>query len=1025
MQASTFLILSNQVGELADALKRRLFFSGGHPFERRFIIVPSLTIKRFLLMRFAEDADLGIATGIEIYTLSQAIRELFDQPGRKIPSRAELSFEIGEMISQLYRIIKEKADDRLLAPLFAYVAEDKQRIGEVSEELALLFARYGRQESTFLDAWLKEEGWQQFLWKKIFYPGSPRLKLCEAVESASPPPFAIHLFHFSTLPKLFLNFFMRCQANYYLLSPSSLFWGDLCSDREKASLHKMLTRRGAKAAEKNSLDEFMRDQNPFLANLSKVGRDFFNQLLDEDPETEELYVEEPETSSLLQKIRRDFFAMHCLDGQEALSPEDQSIQLHTSASRWREVEALYDALVKILDGHAETRQPIFAKDILVLAPDISAYLPYIQAVFGSKISRLAFAVHDLPHSIDSVFIQGIQMLLAVSARRFDLDSVFMLFSLPSFQKKFALAQADIALFRRWVEQANIHWGVDAEQRKHFLHEESTHGTWEAGFERLLLGLAMLTSEDEVSHSTWPLPIVDKSEVEKLGILIRLIRSLKDDLDPILTEKKMSVRAWLVYLNCLGESYFACAEEEKRLLQEIDELAHASAHLTTPVSFQRVIKVLQKHLFTTQGSSYSGPHLDVVHFGNMQEGAALPARVICLLGMEEGAFPRVEENHSLCALTAHPIGKSLPKRAEEDRYLFLQLLLCAGDYLLLSCQRLSPQDGKPLAPSIVVQELQTYVKKIYGAEIKIDHPALPKTFADKKKQKPFIADFPLLLPERAELSIVIELSDLRKLAKNPLQFYFQKNLGFSLPWEVEEKEFSLSALERSLLQKSALQQPLDSLLQKAEAKGVLPFGHFKELMASQLTREMDERNQFLSEQALSSEEIFEVELNVACKMPEGRTATVVGKMNGVTHRGLVVHGKKSFSELVRIWPELLLFTQLPFSSQSEVSIFFLKDKKRFDIHLPDPIPLLQKYLNYYEVCLKNPSPLFHDWTEALLRGTEEELEKKIAACKGSNGFLDPYRDWLFTRDPLPSAKNIYQTWSPLLRDVFEEVSDAKL
>lgn len=1059
---SRSLILSNRLEEMAEALKQRLFFSGGHPFERRFVIVPSLTIKRFLLMRYAEDADLQIAAGMEIYTLSQAIRELFDQPGRRIPSMFELSFEIEAVVGEL---LKSESTNPILAQLFAYVSEGDgkqgERIGALSEELALLFLRYGRQERAFLETWLNEEGWQQFLWKRIFTPDSIWMPLSQAVESAPAPSFTIHLFHFSTLPKLFLSFFNQCQTNYFLLSPSPLFWGDLCSNKERASLHKMLLRRGAKAQEKASLDDLLKNQNAFFANLAKAGRDLLNQLLDEELAADEIYTDAPDLPvTLLQKIQRDLFLIRNPDDEEkeTILPGDLSIQLHTSTSRWREVEALYDALLKTLDRHSNDAEPIFAKDVLVMAPDIHAYLPYIQAVFGSSESRLSFAIHDLPKSVDSVFIHGIQALLTLCARRFDLDSVFLLFSLPALQKKFNLSQADLLLFRRWVDQANIHWGVDADQRNLFLKEESTHGTWEAGFERLLFGLAMLASEEDSSLSVWPLPIVEKNEMEKLGKLIKLIRSLKDDLNPILSKQEKPVHFWLKYLNCLGESYFACAQEEKGLLQEIDEIAHTSQHLAQPVSFQRVIKALQKHLFQTKSSSLSGPHLDVVRFGNLQEGAALPARVICLLGMEEGVFPRMEEKHSLCALSTHPLGKNLPKRVEEDRYLFLQLVLCASDYLLLSSQRLSSQDGKPLQPSTVVQELSTYVKKAYGAEIKIDHPALPsdprnflsgesfsvahylaaKTLAAKQGQKSFIANFPLFTRTRAETSLIIELSDLRKLAKNPLHFYFEKNLGFTLPWNEEESEFSLSALDRALLQRHALHKPLAPLLHVAEAKGALPFGHFKELAAYQLNQEAEEMSRFVTEQMLTNEEIFEVELSAECIVAEqlrkdawvvpalavpldnGHTATIVGKISGVTPKGLLFHGKKNFGDLIRIWPELLIFTQLSFfPHKPEVSLFFLKDKKRLDFQLSEPLPLLQKYLRYYELCLENPSPLFPDWAEALIRGSEEELEKKIAASKSSS-FKDPYREWLFVRDPLPSAAAIYASWSPVLSHLFQEV-----
>ncbi|MBI2742341.1 MAG: exodeoxyribonuclease V subunit gamma [Chlamydiales bacterium] len=1024
------IILSNKLEELADALKERLFFSGGHPFDRRVVIVPSLNIKRFLMMRYADDPDLQIAAGIEIYTLSQAMGELFEKDERRrVPTLLELSFQIEEEIWKL-KSVQDEDEKALLSPLFSYVA-DEENIAPLSEELALLFLRYGRQERAFLDDWLGQEGWQQSLWRRIFNPTSRWIPLSQLVESTSPAPFPLYIFHFSALPRLFLNFFGRCNSIYFLLSPSPLFWGDLCSDKERAYLRKLLERRGAKEAQKSNLEALLGDQNSFFANLSKVGRDFFNELLDANLLEEERYVEPSNESTLLERIQGDVFEMRSPEGE--IFSKDNSIELRGSSSRWKEVGALYEALLEVLDRHAADKAPIYAKDILVLAPDITLYLPYIQTIFGASESRLKFTVHDLPRSRESQLVQGLHALIALSTQRFDVNAALNLFSDPSFQKKFGLVSEDLTLFKRWAEKANILWGADADQRSHFLHETSEEGSWEAGFKRLLLGLAMVAPEDEeLLSSTFPLSIVDKTEMEKLGLLIRIIRSLKIDLDPILKGEKRPISAWLTYLEHLAQSYLEFEKEERGVFGEIGKLSFSCIELESPVSFQRVIKALEKQLFQVRSSSLASAGLNAIYFGNLQEGAALPARIICMLGMEEGAFPRMEESRSLCALSTHALGKKLPKRNEEDRYLFLQLVLSARDYLLISYQKISAQDGKPLLPSPLVQELVSYIKRGYGSEITSE---LTQVYPPQKEARPFLS-YSTPSATTSSGSFQVDIADLKKLAKNPLQFYFQKSLGLSLNWEEEEREFSLSALENALIKKRALHQPLSSILKSAEAKGSLPFAHYKELTRIKLAEEIGEMDHFFEKEGLSGDELIEVEWKEGCKqkeelssgkwilpplvipLEEGSEATLVGKLSGVCKRGLALHAEKGFEGLIKSWPEVLMSMQIPlFEAKTETSLFLLKDKKRVDIRIADPLNSLKEYLKYYQIALHAPSPLFSEWAEPLIHGSEQDLEKKMTASKNSR---DPYITWLFARDPSLSAAQIFENWSPLLRNLFDEV-----
>lgn len=1007
------LVVSDSIEELAEALKEKLFFSGGHPFDRRAVIAPNLAIKRFLETRFAEDRNLGISAGVEILLLSSALSELL--PSRQ-PSLIELTFQIEAQLFELVANKNRTKEDKILAPLWKYIGNgDEERLSALSEELAELFLRYSHFGGEFLQRWRGEEGWQQLLWRHCFSSHTQWVPLADGLQAAPSSSFELHLFHFSTLSRPLLSFFNRCGATYFLFSPSPLFWGDFCSGKERASLHRASIRHGIKEKQREALDALLDEQNPLLANLSKVGREFQNAVIDEEILTQERYVKnKKKTGRLLHRLQSEISE----NQQHEDSESDSSIQVHAAQTRLQEVEIFYDNLAEVF-----TEASLQPKEVLVLAPDISLYLPYLQLVFALN-TRLGFASDDLPKTKQDDAVEGIDLLVEICKRRFDTSSVISLFAFPPFAKKFDLEER-LPLYKDWIEQANIQWGVDAEMRRHFLKGEAeSGGTWEEGFGRLLFKLAMLVPEEEISFSSSSL---DKNEVEKLGVLIRLIRNLKRDLAPIIEERKMSASLWLEHFAMLLESYFTFDPHERELHREFSILAEGCRNIEQPLPFASVIKVLQRQLFQKKRSSFQGAQIDQMRFGNLQEGAALPARAIFLLGMEEGIFPRNERSHSLSALSIDPQGKTMPSQAEEDRYLFLQLLLCAGDFFIMSFVSLSPEDGKTLLPSLLVQELLSHLKR------NITEHRVSSLQRDAGKKTPFIAAYfsetPLLPPGKQER---VELKDLRKLAKNPLQFYFNETLDLFLPWQSEEREFSLSPAVRARLLKNSWKKPVKPLLKRAEAEGVFPYGAFGQLAERKLLEETGEVSAFLKALPLSFEEIWEVEWKAGCRsaeewkkgswivpalkisLPDGREVTITGTLSGASTRGLIINGKENQAEVYKAWPDLLLFSL--FIRKDEVGMLFLKDRKQLNIKLNDPLLLLKRYVEYYLVALENPSPLFPEWASSVLHGTEKELQKKLSTWKTS-GTKDPYRDWLFWRDGIPSAAAILKNWTPMLRELF--------
>jgi exodeoxyribonuclease V gamma subunit len=196
--------------------------------------------------------------------------------------------------------------------------------------------------------------------------------------------------------------------------------------------------------------------------------------------------------------------------------------------------------------------------------------------------------------------------------------------------------------------------------------------------------------------------------------------------------------------------------------------------------------------------------------------AVPFRVICLVGMNEGAFPRRDR--------ASPFDRAEDRRAEpstrdEDRYLFLQQLMAARERFCLSWVGEDARDGSKREPSAVVAELIAILGQ-YGVDEKacvVEHPlqpfsprlfdgADPALFTyDKARQS---AERPSWHPQRFvdgalpaahAAPIRLDRREWQRFWRNPAAAYFARSLGVELVAAPEAQEdaddLALSGLGR--------------------------------------------------------------------------------------------------------------------------------------------------------------------------------------------------------------------------------------
>lgn len=968
---SYHLFLSNRVETLADELSRRLFSQMSDPFAEKIVIIQDEEIRFFLMRHFAKNPERNVAFGIRFYTLANAFSALIGDQAGKLVSSMELSLHIEHEIYKLPR------DEKVLEPLFRYSGDQPgKRITELAQQLATLFTRYGTYGGEALAEWEKKEGWQQYLWRRLFSSGlTVPYRVCTHKPVITGP---LHLFALSFIPKVYLELLRKLPCTHYLLSPCETFWQDMATEKERIYLQKV----------NPALDSYLRDRHPLLASLGKYGRQFLRQIDELEPELDEHY-REAEEETALTKLQDELRAN--VPGEILL---DDSIQVHGAPTRWREMEVLRDFL------YQELNNGVPPSEIVILAPDIAAYAPYIHAVFGPSADRLAYSIHDLPLSSDSLLAAALQHLLALPEERFEMEAVFKLFLFEPFCQKWKLAPAEIAKIRNWIEEARV--------------RRDEH--WEEAFERLLLGLAQFpTDEDPV-----PLSLVEMSEAPLLGTFITMVRSLREKLT--LCEKKMTYSEWFVCLRMLLETFFIIDEDDP-FWRELGAWTQKLRHLReTPVPFASIERILKMIWQKPQGA-FLAPHLQRILFCSLRPAATLPAQVICIIGMDEGIFPRIERRCALDELSGI-LSDYCPTSSDQDRYLFLEQILCARKKLWISFQSRDEKDEKPKLPSLVVQELMSYL----NCEA-VHHPF--HFSQSEKENKPFFPHFyeKCEEPVTSQESIQIDVRNLAACARHPIKFYLEKALGLYLKDEREEdsEEFVLSPLQKAPLRRASLHMPLSKLLDVAHAKKILPVGAFKDVATAEIQKDIAEYHEKLEAFSIRPNEVFSVELSPHCAAPKQlspqhwivpavRTphALISGKLTDLTPRGFLVHGENTVRDLVKAWPQFLLATSL--GLPIEPCILFTKDGE--SVEFSDLTGALDNYLLYFKRALVQASPLLPDWAEAFLRKGSDDLAK---AMQRSLSFQeDRIIQWLAARDPIPSAEFLHEQWSPYFRRIYDKL-----
>jgi len=1119
---------SNRV-ELLFHFFKEASFASSSPFTRRLVFVPSPAMKSWLMLQMAQDPNLDIAMGIEMSYPDQLFEKLQSSQRHSLTS-LELALAIEIEIRKVFRfwpsLLPYERD--LWQPLHDYLKLDvngsfsrksERRLVLLSSTLASLFIQYGIYGGPMIAEWDKSSGWQQKLWKLIFEDQQwsyPYRNVMDAITDLKieniPINTEIHLFALSFLPKISYDYLehlaKEIPVNIYILSPCQAFWTDMLSDRQSQRLVSFWQKRGAPLAQQQDLETYLRDRNPLLANFGRLGREMAQQLEESDALaiqsyilpgsvtnylhydpllTDEMILDSTTKSlSLLEVVQTDLVLLRNPLSEEKISlPDgDRSIQIHLSTNRMREVQNLYNTLLQIISEQSQQGISVCPKDIVVMAPNISEYVPFIEAVFKADDSVLGVHIMDLSVPAQNPFVQGFLHLLALPFTRWDVLPILQLLDYPAFQRKHNFNGEDIAKIREWIKAADVRWGGDAAHRDALLKrdyclngmvEKVALGTWEHAVDRLLTGLAMDTENDVL-----PLQ-VDATLSILLGKWIELIRSLRMDLSCLQDGTCLTLEDWTAYLKCLSKTYFEADDKnnEQTLFVHIDAFAKAGNKLGKETFPFNSIKHHLQNTLNHSGQSHRENTLQAVRFCSLLPMRAIPAEVIAMIGMQEDAYPRNAPALSLNLMHMHAKADYFPSQVDYDRFLFLETVLSARKYLLLSYQGRSDDGGKESLPSLLITELLNYLDQActvagekpskkctykhpqhpfdssYYCEDSVlrsyskHHFRLAQAFYHVDKREPigFISTFNIA--PVTDFTDHLDLKNLTAVARNPIKAYFNKTLGIYLDNTdkrkvKQEEDFDLSPLQSYILKRGAFNQSVNQIIHSADKEGLLPVGAFKKVAIDKLHNEIMLLRNNLESLGVSHHKIFSITCSEHVHQPiqsslghwqlpplkmtyRNKSIHITGQLPEVSAQGLIAHAHDNKVDVIKFWPQFLFLNCLVKSYGLPIhpQLLMIKGKKGrarqpfFD----NPDFLLERYVDYYFTALESASPLIPEWVPHVLTLPAEELATKIQESL-TNPFSPFYNEemkWVLQQgNVLPDSEVLMDQWQLTAKELYGDL-----
>lgn len=723
------------------------------PFAADVVAVPTRGVERWVAQQLS--AALGVgerADGVCANVVFPSPRRLVDEV---VAAASGFDADADPWLPQrLVWPLLETVDEHLAEPWLAQLRAhlhpdrgDRSRRLRVAAHLAALYDRYALYRPELLNDWHArgdDDRWQAQLWRALRarigragpaerLDAACRALLVDPELAGLPQRFA--LFGLTSLPARHLEV-LRALADggrdvrLFLLQPSAASWEGVA---------RALSVAAAPVARDAVATAFL-PANPLLASWGRDGRELqmvLARAAGPTRDAEHGHADDDGTGALLARVQADIRADRTPTAQRGLSA-DASLQLHACHGAGRQVEVLRDAILHALQDDP-TLEP---RDIIVMCPDIERFAPLIQATFGAAdpdegddpptarggTTELRVRLADRSLRQTNSVLGVVAHLLELATARVTASEVLDLADREPVRRRFRFAQDDMSQLEEWVAAVGARWGFDADHRAPFGLQDVAQGTWHAGLDRLLTGVAMTEDEPRLLNGVVPYDDVDSSSIDLAGRFAEYLDRLQATVADF--GQHRPIEAWAGALADAADALTALsrrdawqrAEMHRLLADVVDEATGDDGPSAAPLDVADVAALLASRLAgrPTRANFRTG-HLTVCTLHPMR---SVPHRVICLLGLDDTVFPRHSARDGDDLLLGEPHVGDRDVRSE-DRQILLDALMAATDRLIITYTGNDERTNAERAPAVPIAELLDVIDRITGApSIVVRHPLQP-------------------------------------------------------------------------------------------------------------------------------------------------------------------------------------------------------------------------------------------------------------------------------------------------------------
>ena len=794
---------ANHLETLTDILLARLASQQQllSVFDAVSVITPTSAMQRHVARAMAHQQ--GVCANVKFDYLAQW---LWRQLGDRIPERqSQAPYDPGQMTWQVFSILGEaqwRASESPNPRLGAYLAAaDTLMRYELAVQITQLFEQYQAYRSDWLAAWSNGEAvpftsdsaradaqWQAALWRRLkaqlgvaLDDPLPALRnaMEQTIHTQSAP--TVHIFAPPTLAPLHLALLeilsRQVSVVVYALNPCEEYWFDVVDRRRLAYLAKRHT-----VFDPEGVQGYFEEGNRLLAAWGKQTQASLGLLLTHsgDAVIDDARFTPYTAPGLLGALQNAILGLQEIEAaalSDLLPSPDgntnagvRSLEVHVCHSLSREIEVLQARLLQLFSETNHNGGPLLPHDIVVVTPDIDAAAPLIDALFGTAPAHLY-----IPYTITgraridiNAPARALHDLLSLVDSRCTVGALFGLLQQAPVARRFGLDEANLDSIREWLIRAGAHWGLNAEHRIALGLGGSERFSMTDALARLFAAYAMPGDATTPFCGILPAGDIEGMAAAALGALADFVAQLVELQRVCATPH--GPNEWGTVLSTALSNFVLPSPQELEDMRDVQAmLTHFSAQLQRatetqlleePLPLALVRKVMLDML---EDPARGGVPTGMVTFTSMSSLRNIPYRVVCALGLNDGAFPAYSPPLEFDLMAQQPRAGDRQRRLDE-RNVFLDCVLAARTVLHLSYVGRSIRDNSVLPPSVVISELIDYLTPALApspdaagferalAYLRVEHPLQPFSEAafdteSDPRVRSFHADYAAALQQR--------------------------------------------------------------------------------------------------------------------------------------------------------------------------------------------------------------------------------------------------------------------------------------